>query len=89
MPEQGPECCDGGPELWVGGEMLQDTEGWKEAVKAGTCVLSQNFLFSLFSGYTNPRYPTRPKDIHLENLRTLFCWMTDGNVHRVLLTIVL
>ena len=45
MPEQGPECCDGGPELWVGGEMLQDTEGWKEAVKAGTCVLSQNFLF--------------------------------------------
>ena len=20
------------------------------------------------SGYTNPRYPTRPKDIHLENL---------------------
>ena len=23
------------------------------------------------SGYTNPRYPTRPKDIHLENLENL------------------
>ena len=59
MPEQGPECCDGGPELWVGGEMLQDTEGWKEAVKG------------------------EPE----KNFFELFClWMTDGNVHRVLLT---
>ena len=25
------------------------------------------------SGYTNPRYPTRPKDIHLENLENRLC----------------
>ena len=39
MPEQGPGCCDGGPELWAGATTLQDTEGWKELVKAGKILL--------------------------------------------------
>ncbi|EOD35966.1 hypothetical protein EMIHUDRAFT_227100 [Emiliania huxleyi CCMP1516] len=35
----GPGCCDGGPELWAGATTLQDTEGWKELVKAGKILL--------------------------------------------------
>ena len=30
------------------------------------------------SRHTNPRYPTRPKDIHLENLENTASWEKEG-----------